>query len=317
MVSVDKFLEGIDAIEREHPKYEEGHSGDDGFCDCIGLIIGAIRRAGGKWRGLHGSNYAARFEIFGGVEPITSASQLKRGDAVFKYTDDTTNLPDRYKEGGSYYTGDLRDYYHVGVVYSVSPLEIKHCTTNGGDDIVTDTKLGKWSMAGPLTLVDYGGKTLEPWEAFEKGGVNLRSRPDTKADLVVQIPQGGILNGNVYNDEWIQGEYDGRIGYAMRKFLRSAKGDTDTDTDEPAEDEDLDEDEDEEGEEDEEGNTFVVANAKGTVNLRQKPSTSAKVVLAVPVGSDVQVTEDGDDWCKVKVTVEGYMMSKYLEKTWG
>ncbi|MBQ9632239.1 MAG: hypothetical protein IJV04_04895, partial [Lachnospiraceae bacterium] len=63
MISVTDFLARVEQIAAEEPGYQLGHSGDDNQCDCIGLIIGAIRRAGGQWRGIHGSNYAARNEL--------------------------------------------------------------------------------------------------------------------------------------------------------------------------------------------------------------------------------------------------------------
>ena len=64
-ITLSSFLEKIREIASENPKYRSGGSGKDGTCDCIGLIIGAIRRAGGSWPGTHGSNYAARYETGG------------------------------------------------------------------------------------------------------------------------------------------------------------------------------------------------------------------------------------------------------------
>ena len=63
MVTRKAFLRGVSAIQAEGPTYHAGGDGSDGTCDCIGLIIGAIRRAGGRWTGTHGSNYAARFAV--------------------------------------------------------------------------------------------------------------------------------------------------------------------------------------------------------------------------------------------------------------
>lgn len=51
MVTTESFLRGVDAIAGGKPTYRLGHDGSDGTCDCIGLIIGAIRRAGGTWDG--------------------------------------------------------------------------------------------------------------------------------------------------------------------------------------------------------------------------------------------------------------------------
>ena len=61
MVTLEAFLSGVAKIKSEAPTYREGGDGSDGPRDCIELVIGAIRRAGGGWAGTHGSNYAARF----------------------------------------------------------------------------------------------------------------------------------------------------------------------------------------------------------------------------------------------------------------
>lgn len=50
MVTMDAWLSKVDEIAAEGPSYKLGHDGSDGSCDCIGLIIGAIRRAGGTWK---------------------------------------------------------------------------------------------------------------------------------------------------------------------------------------------------------------------------------------------------------------------------
>ena len=60
---LEAFIAQVEAIAQASPVYRLGGDGSDGTCDCIGLVIGAIRQAGGAWMGTHGSNYAARYEI--------------------------------------------------------------------------------------------------------------------------------------------------------------------------------------------------------------------------------------------------------------
>ncbi len=79
-VSLSDFMEKVEEIATETPRYRKGGSGKDGTCDCIGLIIGAIRRAGGSWPGLHGSNYAARSETEN-LREIRTAGDLQPGGA--------------------------------------------------------------------------------------------------------------------------------------------------------------------------------------------------------------------------------------------
>lgn len=72
-IKLAAFLEQLEAICATKPDYRSGGSGTDGTCDCIGLIIGAVRRAGGGWNGIHGSNYAAR-------KQMTDFAEIKSAD---------------------------------------------------------------------------------------------------------------------------------------------------------------------------------------------------------------------------------------------
>jgi len=51
----------------------------------------------------------------------------------------------------------------------------------------------------------------------------------------------------------------------------------------------------------------------GRLNLRQTPSLTAAVLGQYPTGTLVEITEAGEEWCKVEVNGKtGYMMTKYL-----
>ena len=50
-MTVQDFLREVEAIQDERPQYKLGHDGSDGYCDCIGLVIGAMRRNGLEWDG--------------------------------------------------------------------------------------------------------------------------------------------------------------------------------------------------------------------------------------------------------------------------
>ena len=158
MIAMEQFLAKVREIDAEKPIYRSGGDGSDGTCDCIGLIIGAIRRAGGKWTGSHGSNYAARSEV-DRLRRIGSASDLRVGDVVFKAYNPGEigwNLPAAYKNHP-----DQRDYYHVGVVRSVSSLDIVHCTT---PTTLHDSKLGNWAYAARIKKVDEAANDEEASE---------------------------------------------------------------------------------------------------------------------------------------------------------
>ena len=236
MISKVKFLEKVQEIANSKPSYELGQDGSDGTCDCIGLIIGAIRRAGGRWTGTHGSNYAARFAV-GGVMRNVNAEDLELGWIAFKARgplDAGYDLPDKYRVGGASYTGDVMDYYHVGVVTSVEPLNITHCTESGSVNGVTvDTRQGDWRYAGPCVLVTYAADTDSPEggdtsmetrraTVISQDGnpVKLRSTPSTDKPYLAKVPVGTAVEVMQDAQGWAQVRLlSGQVGYMMDEFL--------------------------------------------------------------------------------------------------
>ena len=178
MVDDKVFLSRVEEIAAEGPGYEHGHDGSDHLCDCIGLVIGAIRRAGGQWRGVHGTNYTARKEVQK-IEEIHNSGSLRIGEVVFKSYDPGQGgykLHARYEPGGEFYNGDLRDYYHIGVVISTAPLRIRHMTTPRPK---MDTSLGKWRWHGWLRKISSGEEQAVKVSYKAKvigGALNLREQ---------------------------------------------------------------------------------------------------------------------------------------------
>ena len=225
--NLSAILSAVDAIQAEQPTYRLGGKAEDGTCDCIGLIIGALNRCGVKWPGIHGSNWAARNAMVW-MLPASDAIDLTVGDVVYKVRrpgETGYSLPERYAADP-----DRADYYHVGVVRSVSPLRIIHCTSPGG--VTTDTKLGKWAYRGGLTLVD---------------------RSDY-SPVCEETPEAVCA-----------------------------------------------------------GTATVTASSGSTVNLRPGASKSGKVLMKVPVGSEVTILEVNGSWAKVEVPMVGYIMTDFLK----
>lgn len=220
MVTNTDFLSKVREIAASKPFYEEGKDGSNGSCDCIGLIIGAIRRAGGSWTGTHGSNYAARYEMRELI-PVIDAEDLNIGDVVYKAKTPGEvgyALPSRYKNDP-----DNRDYYHIGVVTAVEPLEITHCT---GPGIVRDTKLGKWTYRGRLEKVDYDGtEVVETMVqtatvvADSGSTVKMRSKPSASDGLYWEVPVGAEVQVAEITGGWAKVRYGDRTGYMMAAFL--------------------------------------------------------------------------------------------------
>ncbi|MBR1585923.1 MAG: SH3 domain-containing protein [Clostridia bacterium] len=224
MITLQEFLRCVEENVKRIKRYQLGGDGSGGGCDCIGLIIGAVRLAGVKWPWTHGSNYAARYRVRG-LHRVTKASQLRLGDLVFKAREPGEAgyaLPEKYAS-----SGDLRDYYHVGGVTSVNPLIITHCTGVAGG-IKRDTTLGQWRWAGELNLVDYNeggdGKVEALYKAVVTASsgktVNLRKSASANAKVIEAVPIGTVVDvTEETNDTWAKVDDGGVAGYMMRKFL--------------------------------------------------------------------------------------------------
>lgn len=220
MISVRAFLAGVQSIVDERPKYKLGMDGTGRLCDCIGLVIGAVRRAGGTWTGTHGSNWAARNAV-----DILPEHYLQEGMIALKSRgpgDAGYNLPAQYAGHP-----DERDYYHVGVVTSVYPLEITHCTSwAGGGGIKWDRTLGNWRYFGRLKEVDYSNEGNESGEyrlaivdADSGSTVNMRSEASRQSKVVARIPINETVA--ILSDDgiWCFVEYGNKRGWVMSEFL--------------------------------------------------------------------------------------------------
>lgn len=219
MITLNDFLSGIQRNEARITHYQSGGDGSGGGCDCIGLIIGAIRLAGGKWSGTHGSNWAAR----NAMRTLNRITEPFLGEVVYKAKEPGEkgyDLPAKYKT-----SGDLKDYYHVGVVTGIDPLCITHCTSVAGG-IKRDSALGQWAYGGELKYVDYGGEDMDVMyqaivTAVSGRTVNLRANPSRNARVLQAVPVGAEVDVlQETDDTWSWVFWNGEQGYMMRTFLR-------------------------------------------------------------------------------------------------
>ena len=230
MSLLNTFLSKIQLIKELQPRYVSGGSGTNGTCDCVGLVIGALRRSGIKYSGIHGSNWFARKEVKG-LSKVNSVEDLKVGDAVFQtYEPGEAGyaLPGRYKKGGAYYNGDTRDYMHIGIVTSLNPLRITHMWKPSVKD---DTTLQWWTYKGWITKLgaEPTDTKIEPntptnncrakVTAPSGRTVNLRQTPSLKGRLLAQIRIGTEVEILVPGETWAQIKWNNRTGYMMAKFL--------------------------------------------------------------------------------------------------
>lgn len=235
---VETFLEKVHNIYASNPRRREPGDGSDGTCDCIGLIIGAIRRMGLKWTGIHGTNWAARKE-FVRLEKISKVSDLEVGDVVLKGRPPTKkgwDLPARYRSGGKYYNGDLTDYYHAGVVDSVSPLRIRHMASKMTTDTALDhNKNSVWGYHGKLKILVNASKgeiTAPSKDAYlptsgsravvvanNGSTVNLRKAPSGGYNIIMRVPIGMTVDILTPGETWAYIKFDNVTGYMKAEFL--------------------------------------------------------------------------------------------------
>lgn len=217
-MTIDAYMDGIRANIARVKRYELGMDGRGGGCDCIGLIIGGIRLAGGKWDGTHGSNWAARNAVKQ-LNETSNKNELHIGDMVFKARGpghEKYDMPEKYKN-----SGDLNDYYHVGVVMGVEPLQITHCTGVPGG-IKTDSSLGEWKYHGQyIGITEEITLGTEATYAVTGGQLKMRSGPGTNYNVIAYIPNGKQVMGAKIDGEpdWIYTKYGKDIGYCMARYL--------------------------------------------------------------------------------------------------
>lgn len=227
MIKLETFLSKAEEIKNEKPTYKLGHDGRNGLCDCVGLIIGAVRRSGETWNGTHGSNYAARYKMATLVQPPV----LEVGTILYKAYrpgEPGYDLPETYARHP-----DQNDYYHVGILVSVDPLQIMHCTSwSGGSGIKMDTKIGVWRYGGRLKHLSYEPKeevpVSEPTKPIgtavitAKSGlyVRMRAKPNVGALVKVNVPLGDSVDVLGAGPEWSEIRHKNVTGWMMTEFLK-------------------------------------------------------------------------------------------------
>lgn len=218
------FLEKVRENAARVTRYELGMDGSGGGCDCIGLIIGALRMGGVTWPWTHGSNYTARNRMRW-LKRLGSIKDLQPGQLVYKAHEPGEKgwaLPGAYKGHK-----DQRDYYHVGVVTQKEPVVITNCTGVPGG-IQRDKTLdgGEWNWYGEIDMVAYGEEGEEVAKTMyvvsDNGGpVFLRMSPNTNSGWYDRLEVGTEVEATDWagDAEWRRVRHDAQYGYMMTKYL--------------------------------------------------------------------------------------------------
>lgn len=210
------------------PYASPGNNNQNGI-DCSGAFVYAYRKY--NLSIYHGSNRIIRVYCHD-VQKISSVSQLTAGMAIFKSRTNLSQLGADYKPGGKYYNSALPyDYYHIGLVASVNPLQIINATT---PQARVDTVLSKWSDVGYLNAVSYDSAAPEPTDpatpvetavtvAPSGNTVNLRKKPSKSGVVLVRVPLGQTVTVLDASDAtWWKVKYKTTTGYMMQEFLKAS-----------------------------------------------------------------------------------------------
>ena len=236
MIGVSGFIGRVKKIAEKDLRYKTGGTGKDDTCDCIGLIMGAMYELGHKKYDLHSTNYFARYQT---MEMVTlrKGTPIYPGMILYKAKDNQDKLHGRYLPGGRYYTGDVLDYYHVGVVVRAKPLEIIECTEHGSvTGIVRSDTINGWDYGGKLRGVLYEGyEEVDEKEEGETMKVLYTARVITQEDpLTLRATADGRKIGDIpkgaevevlADGEWARVRWGDMLGYVASRYLERIERD--------------------------------------------------------------------------------------------
>lgn len=223
------LLKVFDTMLSEHWKYTAS-AAEKGNVDCSGAFVYAYKQYGKSI--YHGSNRIARVET---VE-LLPISEAKPGMAAFKARnpgDNRYNLPSSYKKGAKYYNGDLRDFYHIGLVSERGTVLNAQSSATG----FVESKIDSWTCVAYLKQVDYGDDAAEdstkdnstakesiPAVVTAESGktVNLRATGSLKGMILERVPVGATVEILDETDDWALVNSGKYIGFMRTTFLKKA-----------------------------------------------------------------------------------------------
>lgn len=146
-------------------------------------------------------------------------------------------------------------------------------------------RINSGSSAGSATVVISGGAS-----------VNLREGPSKEYSVIGRYYNGRVVTVLLKGTGFWKISVGGQTGYMASDFLSTSGGGGNTPS----------------------TNGYAVVanpNSTGLLNLRQQPTSSAKIIAQYKNGIRFEVVAQGQTWCKVYGTASGntgYMMTKYL-----
>lgn len=232
-IPVSKLVAIFQEMYREHWSYEWGKA-EKGCVDCSGAFDYAFKLFGIDYP--HGSNAIARKYVSGKMLPI---SEAKAGMAAFKAKvpgEEGYDLPDKYKN-----SGDLNDYYHIGLVDDNPHYVLNAKGENYGFCRDALTAKNGWDCVAYLKYVDYGEEeetvpdteTVKATVVLPQGAngntVNLREGPSKDDQIIAKVPVGSEVQVAEDKGTWCKIIWNGKHGWMMSNYIEYAGQDGETD----------------------------------------------------------------------------------------
>lgn len=180
------------------------------------------------------------------------------------------------------------------------------------------TQVGTTAAPGAIvtpTPTHYPGVTAAPTPVastrlavvtLSSGSLNLRSLPNSSADIVASIPNRAQVTVTQLGDSWCGITYGQTSGYVARRYLAietssSGAGTGAAATVSPTQASSY---------------AWAITEANGKVNIRRSPSITGTIIGSVPHGGQVQIIDEDKEWTYARYgSVSGYISTTYLSRT--
>ncbi|MFJ7940351.1 SH3 domain-containing protein [Peribacillus sp. NPDC096622] len=169
---------------------------------------------------------------------------------------------------------------------------------NGKDGHVS-TKYLSTTKPGTGSTAVTPEKTTTKYVNVSSGTLNMRKSGSDSAGIVAKLSKGTEVTVYSESNGWAKIKANGKDGYVSTDYLSTTKPGTDSKPSIP-----------------EKTTTKYVNVSSGSLNMRNKPSDSASVIVKLARGVEVEVISESNGWSKVKAYGgEGYVSTKYLSAT--
>ncbi|MDM5308564.1 SH3 domain-containing protein [Peribacillus frigoritolerans] len=169
---------------------------------------------------------------------------------------------------------------------------------NGKDGYVS-TKYLSATKPGTGSTAVTPEKTTTKYVNVSSGTLNMRKSGSESASIVAKLSKGTKVTVYSESKGWAKIKANGQDGYVSTDYLSTAKPGTDSKPSIP-----------------EKTTTKYVNVSSGSLNMRNKPSDSASIIVKLARGVEVEVISESNGWSKIKAYGgEGYVSTKYISAT--